>query len=143
VPTLTREHRTEGKPDPEALALAGPVVQVELSPIHLPDKIIRGPALIDTGTNVCAVDVVKARSANMSISGPASSMTTAVGSRDDVPVFGVRMHIPELTTSPRIIPRCHGANLQALGVIALIGRDFLAESVFTYNGARGRFSIRI
>jgi len=41
------------------------------------------------------------------------------------------------------IPRAMGANLQAQGLVMLIGRDFLHRCTLHYNGPNGQFTICI
>jgi hypothetical protein len=37
--------------------------------------------------------------------------------------------------------RAYGVNIQAQGIIALIGRDLLENMILVYNGAEGMFSL--
>ena len=70
------------------------------------------------------------------------TMTTATHANTVVPIFVGRLCIEAVSMSV-LVNQAMGANLEPLGVVALIGRDLLAECVFVYNGLDGSFSLSV
>ena len=135
-----------------ALQQIGPSVQVILSPLeaHLkaiidkggsPPPPVSGRALIDTGATMTCVDSAAAQQAGLAFV-DSGTMTSATHTNEKVPVFAGRLII-EATSITVNANRAFGANLAPQGLIALIGRDLLAQCVLVYNGLDGSFSLSI
>ena len=135
-----------------ALQQIGPSVQVILSPLeaHLkaitdkggsPPPPVSGRALIDTGATMTCVDSAAAQQAGLAFV-DSGTMTSATHANETVPVFAGRLII-EATSITVNANRAFGANLAPQGLIALIGRDLLAQCVLVYNGLDGSFSLSI
>jgi hypothetical protein len=135
-----------------ALQKVGPSVQVILAPLeaHLksladkgetPPPPISGRALIDTGASVTCVDSAAAQRAGLAMVGT-GTMTSATHANEAVPIFAGRLII-EASSITVNANHAFGSNLEPQGLIALIGRDFLAKCVFVYNGLDGSFSLSI
>ena len=135
-----------------ALQMIGPVVPVILSPLEAHLKAvadrkddmpppISGRAMIDTGAATTCVDIDAARKADLAQvdSGIISSATHA---NEQVPVFAGQLAI-ESTQITINTHRAIGANLAPHKLVALIGRELLAQCVFVYNGSDSSFSLSI
>ena len=68
-------------------------------------------------------------------------MHSATHANEIVPIFAGRLMISGLCAVDA--NRAYGASLAPQGLVALIGRDILAQCQFTYNGVDGSFSIAI
>ena len=149
-----RDQQGKVTPIPPRVVLqqAGPVIQVILSPLEVHLKVITerggelppslsGRALIDTGATMTCVDADAARRAGLA-QVDSGTMTSATHANEKVPIFAGRliMDAASITVNAN---RAIGANLSPQGLIALIGRDLLAQCVLVYNGLDGSFSLSI
>jgi hypothetical protein len=154
IDAKTKDRQGNVKPIHPKVALqnVGPSVQVILVPLEAqlrsiadnggtPPQPVSGRALIDTGASITCVDAEAARQAGLAMVGT-GTMTSATHANEVVPVFAGR-----LTIEPASITvnsnRAFGPNLKNQGLIALIGRDLLANCVLVYNGPDGSFSLSI
>lgn len=106
-------------------------------PVPVP---VPGLAPVDTGASITRVDHDTADRAGLAVvdSGPMASATHA---SEIVPIYAGRPMISSFCAINA--NRAYGATLASQGLIALIGRDILAQCMFTYNGSDGSFSIAI
>ena len=136
----------------EALARKGPVVPVTLSLLKQHQHVltekgetipraISGFALLDTGASRTCVDKETAEKVGMAIVGT-GSMSSATHENHTVPVFAGLIEIAGLDCHINMLQGM-GARLATQGIIALIGRDVLARTIFTYNGSAGTISLAI
>ena len=145
------------RPAPEFMVRLGPVVQVT---IHVPDDVAQayadrgetspppnnGYAIIDTGATTTCFDVEAAKAAGLPQIGDAD-MSSASHTSSRVPVFAGKIFVPGLGIGINI-PEGMGANLSSINLnsdgealVALLGRDFLQNTVLVYNGPDGHFSL--
>ena len=134
----------------EALAQRGPVVAVTLRPLGEKlqamaergetdsPKAMDGFALIDTGASYTCIDQAAADRINLAVVDQAT-IASASHAAHRVPVFAGEIEIAGLGKI-RVL-RAMGATLECQGLIALIGRDALADTIFVYNGSDGSFSV--
>ncbi|MCY4548965.1 MAG: hypothetical protein OXC28_11405 [Defluviicoccus sp.] len=135
----------------EALKTVGPRLEVLVSPLDEQVKVlvehgqpvpgpVRGFALVDTGASITCIDRDVAVQAGLAVvdSGPMHSATHA---NEIVPIYAGRLMISGLCAVDA--NRAYGASLAPQGLVALVGRDILAQCQFTYNGVDGSFSIAI
>lgn len=135
-----------------ALMTRGPVVQVTLSigqdiaqqllqqGITLPTP-EAGLALIDTGATSTCIDRTAAARMNLPVVDVVTMATAAAASTQ----HNVHPVSFEITGLPIQIngPRTIGVELQAQGLLALIGRDLLSACTLHYNGPTGGFTLSI
>jgi len=136
----------------------GPAVQVT---IHVPDDVaqvyadrgetspppINGYAIIDTGATTTCFDAESAKEAGLPQIG-AADMSSASHTNSRVLVFAGKIFVPGLGIGISI-PEGMGANLSSINLkdsggealVALLGRDFLRNTVLVYNGPDGHFSL--
>jgi hypothetical protein len=145
---LDPQHRI----DPRHLLLIGCTlgVEVHVHPVlaqHLqqvdptapgPTPIV-GRALIDTGATFTAIDLAAATQLQL-IPVDTIQSGTAGGQRV-CPRFPARLVFPGTPIPGIDFPRIVGVDLTGQGFIALLGRDFLARCLFTYNGPLGLFTL--
>ncbi len=146
------------RPAPELMAHLGPVVQVT---IHVPEEVaqayadrgetspppINGYAIIDTGATMTCFDAEAAQAAGLPTIGDAD-MSSASHMSSRVPVFAGKIFVPGLGIGINIAEGM-GANLSSINLknsdgealVALLGRDFLRNTVLVYNGSDGHFSL--
>jgi hypothetical protein len=164
MPTLNRfsvqwqQGQQVPQPWPQALAVAGPVLNVL---IEIPDVLaqsfnnnkqsiptpVSGIALIDTGASITSFDESAVRSLGLNPNGTAL-VGTAGGQRTQS-TFAARFSFPGTAISSFEHPRVLECDLsgqtvmRSQPVIALIGRDFLANCVLVYNGSAGFWSLSL
>ena len=97
-----------------------------------------GAALIDTGATQTCFDTVAANSVGLPVVGK-GLMSSASHNNQEVPLFAGLLQIPGYGDLKMY--NAMGARLQDLGIVALIGRDALWDSIFIYNGVDGSFSL--
>lgn len=156
MPVLNMRVAKEGdgrapEPAPEELTARGPLFPVTLT---LPDAVqsalreqgkslpepVTGFALIDTGATRSCFDESAARKAGMPIRGTAK-MASASHPEHDVPVFSGKMILGNLSID---VDSGMGVNLSGFPeLVALIGRDLLANSILVYNGPDGSVSLAL
>lgn len=102
-----------------------------------------GWALIDTGAKLSGIDKSVALRFALPQVG-AAELRTPASLPENVPVFQGRFSIPGLSDTPLTRPLLGlrlGYAHAGLPVIILLGRDFLADKRFLYDGARGEFQL--
>lgn len=139
-------------PQQAGLQQIGPRIQVAISPLEAQLKALTdqgrtqptplvGWALIDTGASATCIDRQAAQDAGLAVvdSGP---MASATHDNEIVPIFAARLDVAGI---PQNIDanRAYGANLAPQGLVALIGRDVLANCILVYNGPDGSFSLSL
>lgn len=135
-----------------ALRQSGPIFQTTIGLARsIADAVIQtgakipaplsGNALIDTGASVTCIDNKLAQKLELPVI-DIVEMTSASHSAIEQNVYPVEI---EITGSPiRLeVLRAMGANLEAQGLIALIGRDFLQHCTVHYNGVTGAITLAI
>lgn len=135
-----------------ALRQHGPLVQVVLGlsqtfaeqllqqGTQLPSS-VSGNALIDTGASTTCIDDVLAKSIGMPVI-DVVTMASASHVSTQQNVYSIHMQIVG-SPIPIEVPNAIGANLQAQGIIALIGRDYLQHCTLNYNGITGAITLSI
>lgn len=132
------------------LLLEGPIIQVEISPpqilindyaarnLPIPQPIV-GSALIDTGATRTAIDKTIATQLRLN---PINVITSHTPSGAvDFNQYAINLKFPALGFSPGLeFAEVAGLNIIDQGIIALIGRDILAQGLLVYNGAIGLFT---
>ncbi len=143
----------DGKPRATTPSIAfqwhGPKAQValQLSTVALQELVNRGEmlptpivgeALIDTGATVSCIDIEAAGELGLA---PIdfTKIHSASHANHEVPVYFVALEI--LGMAARFELRSMGASLKAQNLIALIGRDALADSIFFYDGPTGQATL--
>ena len=130
----------------------GPNIEVILAPLEAqlkstadhgdtPPQPVSGHAPIDTGASTTCVDAEAARRAGMALVTTGRIMS-ATHANELVPVFAGRLTIAQASITVNS-NRAFGLNLKDQGLIALIGRDLLANCVLVYNGLDGSFSLSL
>jgi len=135
-----------------ALVQRGPIVKVSLSVGQAIAEQIRaaggelpapvsGLALIDTGASATCIDDAAAQTLRLPVI-DVVTMTSASHAATRCNVYPVQI---EAIGFPMNIntPRALGAELQAQGLVMLIGRDVLRHCLLVYNGLTGSFSLSI
>jgi hypothetical protein len=102
---------------------------------------ITGFALIDTGSGVTCIDIDAATHLKVPII-DYSNLTSATHANQNQPVYPVQIQIPGSAIGINA-PRAIGVPLASQGIIALIGRDVLKDSILIYNGPAGQFSFTV
>jgi gag-polyprotein putative aspartyl protease len=139
------------QPSPGALVLGGChlPVEIHLHPIlaqHLqqqqpsptpPLPPVVGRALIDTGATFTAID--RAAAAQLQLVPVDTIQSGTAGGQQICPRYPARLLFPGLPIPPIDLPRAVGVDLSGQGFVVLLGRDFLARCVLTYNGPFGHF----
>lgn len=158
MPILNVRAEIENKPGevlpaPELLADGGPVIPVTITLSdesqraynergrQLPQA-VTGFALIDTGASRTCFDKDSAIEAGLPVVDTAT-MSSATHANHQVPVFMGKIILLQ-TNIVISVEKGLGANLSAFnGLVALIGRDLLKNTIFTYNGPEGLISVSI
>ena len=148
----TNAEKGEVHATPNILIGNGPVLPVEITLSDDSQRVysdkrkqlppsVSGFALIDTGASVTCFDEKSAQKAGLPVVG-VSKMMSASHANHKVPLFAGKLITPTFDIH---VEKGIGANLSALGgnLIALIGRDMLANAIFFYNGPDAHFSIAI
>lgn len=129
----------------------GPVVQINIGLAQVfADQLTQmgqavpapatGLALIDTGATSTCIDDAMAQHMGL----PAIDvvqMTSASHENTPQNVYPAKLELPNGITFQA--PRAIGAALQAQGIIALIGRDFLQHCTLFYNGVTGEITLSL
>ena len=147
----TRDEKGQVIPAPELLTGNGPVVPVAIALSDEsqrayseqgknPPGAITGFALVDTGASRTCFDEGAAQKAGLPV---VDTATMASASHTDHRVQVFMGKIVLLQTNIVIdVEGGLGVNLSAFnGLIALIGRDLLKNTIFTYNGPDGLVSL--
>jgi len=137
---------------PLGLQLGGAAISVEIAvPSALAESLAErgeplpeprlGQALIDTGASLTAVDEEVLKALGLQ---PTGQIRLATPCQANVPasIYPVRMSFPKTTIS--VVGdglAVAGVTLRHQGYVALLGRNFLARAVFTYNGPGGFFTV--
>lgn len=132
------------------LSLTGPVINVKVrNPISPSseneldfsafDKTLKGRALIDTGASMNCIDTHMAERAGLMIVD--EQIVAPTSSRQKTPVYYGKIHIPVLDDIVR--GQFFGVRLIYNGQENhfLLGRPFLSNYVFNYDGPQGLFSL--
>lgn len=100
-----------------------------------------GSALIDTGAYQTCIDRAAAESVRMAVIG-SGKVTSATEVNAHTPIYAARIVVEgtPITIDARSV---YGLNLAPQGLVALIGRDVLAQCVLIYNGSDGSFSLSL
>lgn len=147
----TADGSKQAVPPQVALQWRGPTIQVAL---HFPAAVsqeltnrgetlpnpVVGNALIDTGASVSCIDVEAADEVGLNPIDLAK-MHSATHADQEVPVFFAAIEL--LGMGRRFEVRVMGARLKEQGLIALIGRDALANSLLFYNGPAGQMTLAL
>ena len=134
------------------LRLQGSVLPVEISiPQTLQRRLTQqgqsfpapqsGLALIDTGASLSAVDdeVIL----TLGIAPVGQTQIHTAGGIVARPLYPARFSFPGTDLPPLTFRRVAGSALQSQGVVALLGRDMLANVILIYNGPAGTFSLAV
>lgn len=140
------------QPSSLILRLSGPVLPVEIT---IPATLLRrltqqghplpapqsGVALIDTGASLSAVDdgVVRA----LGVAPVGQTQIHTAGGIVFLPLYPVRFSFPGIGLPAITFRRVVGSPLQSQGIVALLGRDVLANFILVYNGPAGTFSLAV
>src|SRR5207249_3732544 len=93
-----------------------------------------GNALIDTGATITAVDNSIVQQLGIKPTGVRSVGTA--GGTSQQPVYPILIKLPAHNIAMQV-GSATGATLGQLGIIALLGRDFLQNTLLIYDGPRG------
>jgi predicted aspartyl protease len=131
-------------PPAAALYQRGPVVPVSVmleanmaKPILAQGKGVMGQpgvALIDTGATNTVIDDETAKDLGIPVIDQ-GKMTSTTHADQPCNIYPV-----QITVGGQLIfqvPRCSGAQLKGMGLIAIIGRDILQRCTLVYNGGMG------
>lgn len=102
-----------------------------------------GWALVDTGAKLSGIDKAVALRFGLPQVG-AAELRTPASLPENVPVFQGRFLFPGLSEHPlsrHLLGLRLGYGHAGLPVIILLGRDFLADKRFVYDGTRGEFKL--
>ena len=148
---LTQLDGTKAPGDPRlGLAMQGPVVQVIVGLAsslttqlvqqgHSVPNPISGLGLIDTGASTTCIDDATAQEMRLPVI-DVVHMISASHVSTPANVYPIQLQL--VGTPIRIeVSRVMGARLKEQGLIALIGRDFLANCTLFYNGFAGSLTI--
>lgn len=123
-------------------------VAISLSPVHarllteagqpVPSA-ITGLAIIDTGAATCLVDEAAMRALGIPVFGRTPHVG-ATGSAD-LPTYPASLSFPGTALPSVTFFDFAATHLSQLGLIALIGRNVLANFVLVYNGPGGHVTV--
>ena len=113
-----------------------PVVSVTIRPLK-GGFAISGPALIDTGATMTAIDLRVAQTYGFIASG-SISVWTADGEESTNPMYEVQLSGIADYAQDLVITSC---SVLEQGVVALLGTDLLASCKLVYDGANGEFTL--
>ena len=100
----------------------------------------QGPALVDTGAGISAIDELVADQYGFRKVGE-TRVTVANGVTEKKPVYDAVLRITRYPRFSKLI-KMVGLNLQTpQRIIAIIGRDVLASGSLHYEGKKRRFSL--
>ena len=102
---------------------------------------VSGNALIDTGASSTCIDETIASRMGLPVI-DVVSMASASHSATRQNVYPIHMQIVGSPITVEV-PHAIGAHLQAQGIIALIGRDYLQHCTLHYNGVTGEITLAI
>ena len=150
MPTIRFQTRIDGLSAGEALALAGPTLNVGIGrdsgfeagvggyPAQL-DTLF--PALIDTGCRVSCIDANLADELGLPIVGGGPHPISGILGPGEVDVFLAEITLPDLQMT--ISGRFPGVHLAEGGQLhrALIGRDILGNFTMVYDGRMGSVTL--
>ena len=117
----------------------GPRVPIVIQP-QSDGKAQKGTALIDTGAAGTCVDRQAAERAGMAVVG-SGKMASATHENETVPIYAGTIQIAQDVNV--VCRRAYGANLKSQGLIALIGRDLMANGVLIVNGPEGTVTLAL
>jgi hypothetical protein len=103
-------------------------------------------ALVDTGASATCVDISVLRGLNLTPTGRTKINTPSTGSQPvDADQYDVSLIVPaalnQAPLSVGTLPVISAELLSSQGFHALIGRDILANCIFSYIGNMGLFSL--
>jgi|SRR5208337_686277 len=101
---------------------------------------VPGPALVDTGASICAVDESAALKLGLQPIG--QSNVSGVGGTRVHNVYMAKVTFPGTPIPPQQWTLT-GADLKDQNLLLLIGRDILRACVLIYNGPGGTCSLRL
>ena len=143
--------QTPPVPLPGALTQSGPVVQIQVevsSPLSqrlVADKQsvpppVSGAGLVDTGATFSAIDLKVVSRLGLQPIGAAITGTAA--GRRPASVYAVKFTLPGARIA---VEDGHvlGVDLDGTGMVALLGRSFLQNTVLIYDGLGSEFTIMI
>lgn len=113
-----------------------PITWVTITPFR-GGLAVNGPALVDTGATMTAIDSRIAQSFGFTVSG-AISVLTADGRESTSPIYEVQLSGIAGYVQDLVISSC---NVFDQGIIALIGTDVLAKGKLIYDGTAGEFTL--
>jgi predicted aspartyl protease len=99
-----------------------------------------GDALIDTGASLSCIDIDAAKALGLNQIDVAK-MHSASHADHEVPVYFAAIEF--LGMNARFERRVMGASLKAQNLIALIGRDALANALLIHNGPTGQVTLAL
>jgi len=135
-------------PGVDPLRNPGPLVQVEIGLPAGTDRVTggleTGHALIDTGAFASMIDAGAAQ--RMGLRSFGTLATSTAGDHLLTPIHAVGLRV--VSGQEGAAPFCEldpwfvlGGNLADLGLLAVLGRDFLRLGILVYHGFTGRFSL--
>jgi hypothetical protein len=116
-----------------SLRSRGAVLPVEI------EGVVEGDAMIDTGADSTVLDLATMEEMGLEPTGTLIGQGVVHG-RANLPIYSdVSVRVvdgPEIT-----FDRVVGADIRNLGIVALLGRDMLADSKLVYHGRDGFFAL--
>lgn len=139
-------------PGSGGLAQFGPCIQIT---VNVPDQVaaelvrqgkpipqpISGNALIDTGAGSTCIDEQAAKKLGLPVINVVNMASASHGSHN-ANVYPAKLQMTGLSVGINAT-NAIGAPLEAQRLIALIGRDVLANFILIYNGSQGEFTLCI
>jgi len=134
---------------PGAMVIRGPQIPIDIS---LPQNLIQqlsqqgqqipapisGPALVDTGASISAIDLSIIQRLNLHSIGVATIGTAGRPSRRNL--YPARFTLPFFVAD---LGRVIGADLIPFQITAIIGRDILSRIILIYQGPANRFTLAV
>ncbi len=128
----------------------GPVLVIEIAlPKHLAEQYsaqekpipppFRGIALVDTGASHCCVDSAAVKGLGVQPVG-IQKVNTPSGQEDQL-VYPVLINCAEGPFHYQTNTALASDHLAQQGIVALLGRDLLANVILIYDGPRGAFTL--
>lgn len=153
MPIFSRHWLTQTSPpapDPEALRVRGPALDVE---VMIPDALASaleqaqlslptphvGMALIDTGASISAVD--EGVLIGLGLTPTGTILVTTPSGVAEQPLYDCEISFPGTPIPTLPFNSVAGSQLAGLGYSALIGRDVLRHCQLVYNGAEGFWTL--
>ena len=145
--------RTFGSPSGTArinLVVSGPLIRVSIglpdpwvealrSRGFVPPPAVVGEALIDTGASLCAIDRIVVERLGLPSRG--TERIATFGGFEEEMTHPAQIEFLDGTLSSRVRDDIVGMDLRPLGVIAIIGRNVLADWNINYDGPTGTITI--